>query len=241
MGLGTAAASADELPVHLPLSTPDHATDALDGVDDLGAKDVVGKARDLKDTAPAKAAAATAGRVTGHTAEAPAPAALTPETGTPKAGIPETPAHGLPAAELPAPEAPVDYLFGPIENLPGYGQDATSAVAGPVVGQTSDAVLPPLAADAVSTVLPVVGQALGDVSALAQGVTDEVPPFAQGVTGEVSPFTQGVLSTVGEDARPAVEHAAAGAQGLTSVTPAYVSDATAGTTASPASLAPARH
>ncbi|MFI7289257.1 hypothetical protein ACIBRY_21780 [Streptomyces anulatus] len=110
------------------------------------------------------------------------------------------------------------------------------AEAGPVVGQTSDSVLPPLAAGAVGVAVPVVGQAVGDVGALARGVVGEVAPFAQGVTTRVQPLAEGVgaqarpfagglADTVSEDARPAVGHAGAGVQGVTSVAPSFATDA----------------
>ncbi|MEV7399469.1 hypothetical protein AB0N93_03505 [Streptomyces sp. NPDC091267] len=347
--LGTAAASADELPVSLPLSTPDHAADVSDVADVINGvdgDDVVGKAEGLTDTAQAKAADATAdARATvrsaaaGHATDRAGLAGHTPEAGDQVTGAVEK-AAGATADRVtgghvgtPAPEAPVDYLFGPIEQLPGYGPDrlrtATPGTldtgvdtalsttrstakattegaltqAAPVVGQTSDAVLPPVVADVVSGVLPVVGQALGDVFTLVQGVVGEVTPFADGVvthaaapfvqgvttevqplaygvTGAVQPFAEGVVSevpplaqgltgdavgpfaqgvttrvmplaqgvgaearpfagglvgTVGDDARPTVANAAYGAQGLTSVTPDYVS----GTVAALPSVAPA--
>ncbi|MFD0025017.1 hypothetical protein [Streptomyces sp. NPDC058382] len=265
--LGTAAASADELPVSLPLSTPDHAadvSDAADVIDGVDGDDVVGRAEGLKDTAQEKAADATADAssaarraAAGHATDRASLAGHTKEvedlvqgratdqvedriTGRDKdqlagrvtdtvekaAGTTTDRISGSSIA-APAPEAPIDYLFGPIDQLPGYGQDdlrtpapgaldtdpgaALAAAQGtartvtegaltrsaPVVGQTSDAVLPPVAADAVSTVLPVVGQALGDVSTLVQGVTGEVTPFADGVVAQAAvPFVQGVTTEV---------------------------------------------
>ncbi|SCF64596.1 hypothetical protein [Streptomyces sp. Ncost-T10-10d] len=361
--LGTAAASADELPVSLPLSTPDHAVDAADvvnGVDgaeepgnltNLGNSKGLGSLTDnIKDTvrtkatgargeAEAKAAEATSA-AKGATAAEPARRAAAVQdqvagaadkvTGTlhdaisrsdvlaPQGILDEQVLQGVPAA----PEAPIDYLFGPIEQIPGYADYAQTTGPGalttaqgiarstagsttgtvtrsttqaePVVGRTTDAVLPPAVADAVSTVLPAVGRALGDVSTLVrgvvaevtpfaegvvqqaavpfvQGVANEVQPMAQGVTGAVQPFAAGVTSevqplaqgpagdavapfaqgvtgrvmppahgvgaqaqpfagglvgTVGDDVRPAVGNAAHGAEGLTSITPAYVTDAT---------------
>ncbi|MFE9814916.1 hypothetical protein [Streptomyces sp. NPDC005773] len=65
-------------------------------------------------------------------------------------------------------------------------------------------------------------------------------PLAQGVGSEVRPFAGGLVSTVGDDARPAVEHAAYGSQGLTSLTPAYVSDTVSSASATVSSLHPAQ-
>lgn len=343
--LGTAAANADELPVSVPLSSPDHAADVADAADVIGGVDggsVTDKAEGVKHAA--QGLKDTAQGLDGGTAQSKEVAHLTghaPEIKDRVAGTVEETAGATTdrvtgsQVGTPAPEAPVDYLFGPIEQLPGYGQNAgrdhlqeyahlqdyaqtatpgalntARTTAGgaltqtaPVVGQTSDAVLPPVAADAVSGVLPVVGQALGDVSTLVrgvvgdvtpfadgvvaqaavpfvQGVTTEVQPLAYGVTGAVQPFAEGVVSevqplaqgltgdavapfaqgvttrvmplaqgvgtqvrplagglvgTVGDDARPAAANAAYGAQGLTSVTPDYVSDAVAPVT----SLSPA--
>ncbi|MGC4965787.1 hypothetical protein ACLQ2H_07190 [Streptomyces globisporus] len=366
--LGTAAASAAELPVSVPLSTPDlgaETPDATDVVEDVTDTKVVKEAKavtdakavdragDAKDTltkAGNKAAEAVEGAGAAdardslpsqadvrdsltsqvrapqapefpQTAEVPQlgdvqqlpGAGHLPDTQLPDAQLPDVqfPAEvpQLPDARFPdvrVPAAPVDeidYLFGPIEQIPGYAQSQVPtavqgalAEAGPVVEQTSDSVLPPLAAGAVGVAVPVVGQAVGDVGTLAQGVVGEVGPFAQGVVGDaaapfvqgvttevqplaygvtgaaipfaegvasevqplaqgltgdaVAPFAQGVTTrvqplaegvgaqarpfaggltdTVREDAGPAVAHAAAGAQGLTSVTPSFVTDAVPG-------------
>ncbi|MBK3601157.1 hypothetical protein JHN50_31400 [Streptomyces sp. MBT98] len=340
--LGTAAASAAELPVSVPLSTPDlgaETPDATDVVEDVTDTEVVKEAKavtvakavdragDAKDTltkAGNKAAEAVEdasaadvrdslpsqapefpqtaevpqlGDVqqlpgAGHLPDTQLPDAQLSDVQFPGAGIPDTqlpdaqlsdvqfPGAGIPDTQLPdarfpdaqIPAAPVDeidYLFGPIEQIPGYAQSQVPtavqgalAEAGPVVEQTSDSVLPPLAAGVVGVAVPVVGQAVGDVGTLAQGVVGEVGPFAQGVASEVqplaqgltgdavAPFAQGVTTrvqplaegvgaqarpfaggltdTVRGDARPAVAHAAAGAQGLTSVTPSFVTDALPG-------------
>ncbi|WIY78338.1 hypothetical protein [Streptomyces anulatus] len=212
--LGTAAASADELPVSVPLSTPDLAAEAPDttetveavtdtkvlqdakSVDDIdGVKDTLteagGKAADAADVRDGLPSDGLPGEV------------RTPQT-------PEVPDHGdvwqAPGAvELPAaPADEIDYLFGPIEQIPGYAQNQAPAAvqgalaeAGPVVGQTSDSVLPPLAAGAVGVAVPVVGQAVGDVGTLARGVAGEVTPFARGVVGDAAaPFVQGVTTEV---------------------------------------------
>ncbi|MBK3561941.1 hypothetical protein JHN55_36495 [Streptomyces sp. MBT56] len=320
--LGTAAASAAELPVSVPLSTPDlgaETPDATDVVEDVTDTEVVKEAKavtvakavdragDAKDTltkAGNKAAEAVEdasaadvrdslpsqapefpqtaevpqlGDVqqlpgAGHLPDTQLPDAQLSDVQFPGAGIPDTqlPDARFPDAQIPAaPVDEIDYLFGPIEQIPGYAQSQVPtavqgalAEAGPVVEQTSDSVLPPLAAGVVGVAVPVVGQAVGDVGTLAQGVVGEVGPFAQGVASEVqplaqgltgdavAPFAQGVTTrvqplaegvgaqarpfaggltdTVRGDARPAVAHAAAGAQGLTSVTPSFVTDALPG-------------
>ncbi|MFF0506127.1 hypothetical protein ACFYUH_21330 [Streptomyces fimicarius] len=279
--LGTAAASAAELPVSVPLSTPDLAAetpDVTEIVEDV--KDV----KDVKDTASAKdvtdakvlkdAKAVTDAKDTLTEAGSEAAGAtdvrdrLPSQVRAPQSPeIPEVPDLGdvrhvpenVRVPQIPAaPADEIDYLFGPIEQIPGYAQNQAPAAvqgalaeAGPVVGQTSDSVLPPLAAGAVDAALPVVGQAVGDVGTLARGVLGEVGPFAQGVVGDaavpfaqgvttevqplaqgvgqqVRPFAGGAADTVREDARPAVGHAVTGAQGVTSATPSFVTDALPG-------------
>ncbi|WYB31872.1 hypothetical protein V6574_22395 [Streptomyces sp. SM1P] len=239
--LGTAAASAAELPVSVPLSTPDlgaETPDATDVVEDVTDAEVVKEAKavtdvkavdragevkdtltkagskateavegagaaDVRDSLPSKVRAPQAPEFP-QTAEVPElgdvqqvpGAGHLPDAQFPDAGIPEA---GFPDARFPdvrVPAAPVDeidYLFGPIEQIPGYAQSqvptavqGTLAEAGPVVEQTSDSVLPPLAAGAVGVAVPVVGQAVGDVGTLAQGVVGEVGPFAQGVVGDAA-------------------------------------------------------
>lgn len=287
--LGTAAASADELPVSVPLSTPDHAADVINGVDGAeGLEDTVrttaaeAKAA-LGDTVSrATEAAGRAGQVTGLKGK------VTGATGTVRStvdravggadvqGAPElqgvqdlsgaygtqdpqglpgydvpgfdVSSYGVPTYDVPtAPDAPIDYLFGPLEQIPGYAQNTVPgpvttarttahgalAQAGPVVGQTSDSVLPPVVADAVSAVLPVVGQALEDVGTLVRGVVCEVSPFAHGVveqdalpfvhgvTAEVAPLADGVAGAVQPFAGGVVAEVQPLAQGLTgdAVTP----------------------
>ncbi|MFB7231171.1 hypothetical protein ACFCY9_25875 [Streptomyces fimicarius] len=285
--LGTAAASADELPVSVPLSTPDLAAetpDATEIVEDVKDTAAVKDVTDSKVLKGAKAVtdakdAEALKNVRGIDAADGVKDTLT-EAGSEAAGAtdvrdrlpsqvrapqtPEVPDLGdvqqvpenVRVPQVPAaPADEIDYLFGPIEQIPGYAQNQAPAAvqgalteAGPVVGQTSDSVLPPLAAGAVDAALPVVGQAVGDVGTLARGVLGEVGPFAQGVVGDaavpfaqgvttevqplaegvgrqVRPFAGGVADTVREDARPAVGHAATGTQGVTSVTPSFVTDA----------------
>ncbi|MGW3584230.1 hypothetical protein ACWDM8_23250 [Streptomyces rubiginosohelvolus] len=324
--LGTAAASAAELPVSVPLSTPDlgaETPDATDVVEDVKAVDRAGDVKDTLTKAGNKATGAVEGADAADVrdslpsqadvrdslpSQVRAPQAPEfPQTAeVPQLGdVQQLPGAGhLPDAQIPAaPVDEIDYLFGPIEQIPGYAQSqvptavqGAPAEAGPVVEQTSDSVLPPLAADAVGVAVPVVGQAVGDVGTLAQGVVGEVGPFAQGVVGDaaapfvqgfttevqplaygvtgaavpfaegvasevqplaqgltgdaVAPFAQGVTTrvqplaegvgaqvrpfaggltdTVREDARPAVADAATGAQGLTSVTPSFATDAVPG-------------
>ncbi|MFE7404269.1 hypothetical protein [Streptomyces sp. NPDC057557] len=64
------------------------------------------------------------------------------------------------------------------------------------------------------------------VAPFAQGVTGRVMPLAHGVGAQAQPFAGGLVGTVGDDVRPAVGNAAHGAEGLTSITPTYVTDAT---------------
>ncbi|MEV5850718.1 MULTISPECIES: hypothetical protein [Streptomyces] len=215
--LGTAAASADELPVSVPLSTPDLAAEApdttetveavtdtkvlkdaksVDGIDGIDAvKDTLteagGKAAgtaDVRDGLPSD-------RLPGEVRTAQTPEV--PDLGD----VQQAPG----AVELPAaPADEIDYLFGPIEQIPGYAQNRAPAAAqgapaeaGPVVGQTSDSVLPPLAAGAVGVAVPVVGQAVGDIGTLARGAVGEVTPFARGVVEDAAaPFVQGVTTEV---------------------------------------------
>ncbi|MFJ6610710.1 hypothetical protein ACIQPT_10560 [Streptomyces sp. NPDC091289] len=194
--LGTAAASADELPVSVPLSTPDLAAEAPDAteiVEDVKDAAVVKEATAVKDTAVVKDTAgvkdtlAEAGDKAAGAADvrdrlpSQVRAPQTPEV--PDLGDVQQVPGDVRAPQVPqAPQIPaapvdeIDYLFGPIEQIPGYAQTQVPAVAqgalaeaGPVVGQTSDSVLPPLAAGAVGAALPVVGQAVGDVGTLARG------------------------------------------------------------------------
>ncbi|NEC20645.1 hypothetical protein G3I50_20730, partial [Streptomyces parvus] len=58
--------------------------------------------------------------------------------------------------------------------------------------------------------------------------TAQVQPLAEGVGAQARPFVGGLTDTVREDARPAVADAVTGAQGLTSVTPSFVTDAVPG-------------
>ncbi len=220
--LGTAAASADELPVSVPLSTPDLAAEApdttetvkavtdtkvfqdaksVDGID--GVKDTLteagGKAADaadVRDRLPSD-------RIPGEVSDGLPGEVRTPQT--PKVPDLGDVRQAPGAVELPAaPADEIDYLFGPIEQIPGYARNQAPAAvqgalaeAGPVVGQTSDSVLPPLAAGAVGVAVPVVGQAVGDVGTLARGVAGEVTPFARGVVGDAAaPFVQGVTTEV---------------------------------------------
>ncbi|MGW4835906.1 hypothetical protein [Streptomyces globisporus] len=230
--LGTAAASAAELPVSVPLSTPDlgaETPDATDVVEDVTDTEVVKEAKavtdakavdragDAKDTltkAGNKAAEAVEGAGAADVrdsllSQVSAPQAPEfPQTAeVPQLGdVQQLPGAGhLPDARIPAaPVDEIDYLFGPIEQIPGYAQSQVPtavqgalAEAGPVVEQTSDSVLPPLAAGVVGVAVPVVGQAVGDVGTLAQGVVGEVGPFAQGVVGDAAaPFVQGVTTEV---------------------------------------------
>lgn len=242
--LGTAVASADELPVSVPLSTPDNAADAVDGVAELtdtvrtetaAAKAAAGAVVAQATSGPgAKAAgqvdrvtgglehqaAGVAGKLTGAVDRADGVDVRDAQAVRDLSGLSGTTAlqdlQGLPGYDVPAaPDAPIDYLFGPIEQIPGHVrstadgagttaqgtvQDAAQGAlteAGPVVGQTSDAVLPPIASEAVSAVLPVVDQALGDVGTLAQGVVSEVAPFADGVVEQAAlPFVHGVTAEV---------------------------------------------
>ncbi|MEE1809777.1 hypothetical protein [Streptomyces sp. BE133] len=64
------------------------------------------------------------------------------------------------------------------------------------------------------------------VAPFAQGATGRVMPLTQGVGAQAQPFASGLVGTVGDHVRPTVGNAAYGAEGLTSVTPAYVTDAT---------------
>lgn len=85
-----------------------------------------------------------------------------------------------------------------------------------MVGQTSDSVLPPLAADAVGVAVPVVGQVAGDVGALARGVVgDAAAPFVQGVTTEVQPLASGVTGAAVPFAGGVASEAGPLAEGLT--------------------------
>ncbi|MFE1367688.1 hypothetical protein ACFW84_26090 [Streptomyces anulatus] len=245
--LGTAAASADELPVSVPLSTPDLAAEAPDTTETGKAVEAVEAVTDtdtkvlqeaksvdgidgldaVKDTlteAGGKAAGAADVRDSLPSDSLPSDR-LPGEVRTPQ--TPEVPDLGdvrqAPgAAELPAaPADEIDYLFGPIEQIPGYAQNQAPAAvqgalaeAGPVVGQTSDSVLPPLAA--VGVAVPVVGQAVGDVGTLARGVAGEVTPFARGVVGDAAaPFVQGVTTEVQPLASGVTGAAVPFAQGVT--------------------------
>ncbi|MFI9055541.1 hypothetical protein ACIGXQ_13475 [Streptomyces anulatus] len=205
--LGTAAASADELPVSVPLSTPDLAAEAPDTTEtveavtdtkvlkDAKSVDGIDAVKDTLTEAGGKAAGTAdvrdglpSDRLPGEVRTAQTPEV--PDLG----GVQQAPG----AAELPAaPADEIDYLFGPIEQIPGYAQNRAPAEAGPVVGQTSDSVLPPLAAGAVGVAVPVVGQAVGDVGTLARGAVGEVTPFARGVVEDAAaPFVQGVTTEV---------------------------------------------
>ncbi|OKJ58437.1 hypothetical protein [Streptomyces sp. CB02115] len=220
--LGTAAASADELPVSVPLSTPDLAAEAPDtteAVEALTDTKVLKDAKSIDGIEGVDAVEDTlteaGGKATGAADVRDAlPSDALPSDRLPgevrTAQTPEVPDLGdvrqAPGAvELPAaPADEIDYLFGPIEQIPGYAQNRAPAAvqgvpaeAGPVVGQTSESVLPPLAAGAVGVAVPVVGQAVGDVGTLARGAVGEVTPFARGVVGDAAaPFVQGVTTEV---------------------------------------------
>ncbi|MFD5646120.1 hypothetical protein ACFWIP_31090 [Streptomyces anulatus] len=221
--LGTAAASADELPVSVPLSTPDLAAEAPDTTETAKAVEAVTDTKVLKEAKSADGIDGIEGvegvkdtltEAGGKAVDAADVRDRLPSDRLPgevrTAQTPEVPDLGdvqqAPGAvELPAaPADGIDYLFGPIEQIPGYAQNQAPAAvqgvpaeAGPVVGQTSDSVLPPLAAGAVGVAVPVVGQAVGDVGTLARGAVDEVTPFARGVVGDVAaPFVQGVTTEV---------------------------------------------
>ncbi|MFH8688055.1 hypothetical protein ACH4EC_14470 [Streptomyces anulatus] len=220
--LGTAAASADELPVSVPLSTPDLAAEAPDtteAVEALTDTKVLKDAKSIDGIEGVDAVEDTlteaGGKATGAADVRDAlPSDRLPSDRLPgevrTAQTPEVPDLGdvrqAPGAvELPAaPADEIDYLFGPIEQIPGYAQNQAPAAvqgvpaeAGPVVGQTSESVLPPLAAGAVGVAVPVVGQAVGDVGTLARGAVGEVTPFARGVVGDAAaPFVQGVTTEV---------------------------------------------
>ncbi|MEU3706533.1 hypothetical protein AB0E82_30075 [Streptomyces anulatus] len=215
--LGTAAASADELPVSVPLSTPDLAAEAPDTTEAVEALTDTKVLKDAKSVDGIEGVDAVedtlteaGGKATGaaDVRDALPSDRLPGEVRT--ARTPEVPDLGdvrqAPGAvELPAaPADEIDYLFGPIEQIPGYAQNQAPAAvqgvpaeAGPVVGQTSESVLPPLAAGAVGVAVPVVGQAVGDVGTLARGAVGEVTPFARGVVGDAAaPFVQGVTTEV---------------------------------------------
>lgn len=208
--LGTAAASADELPVSVPLSTPDLAAEAPDTTEAVKAvtdTKVLKEAKSVDGVDGIDGVKDTLTEVGGKAAGAADVRDRLPSDGLPgEVSMPQTPevpdlgdvrqAPG--AVELPAaPADGIDYLFGPIEQIPGYAQNQAPAEAGPVVGQTSDSVLPPLAAGAVGVAVPVVGQAVGDVGTVARGVVGEVTPFARGVVGDAAaPFVQGVTTEV---------------------------------------------
>ncbi|MFE3905805.1 hypothetical protein ACFXPY_37470 [Streptomyces sp. NPDC059153] len=200
------AASADELPVSLPLSTPDHSVDAADvvnGVDgaeelgnltDLGNSKGLGSLTDnIKDTVRTKA--------TGARGEA-------------KAAEATSAAKGATAAE-PARRAVAvqDQVAGAADKATGTLHDAISRsdVLAPQ-GILDEQVLQGVHGDAVAP--------------FAQGVTGRVMPLAHGVGAQAQPFAGGLVGTVGDDVRPAAGNAAHGAEGLTSITPAYVTDAT---------------
>ncbi|WP_329118391.1 hypothetical protein [Streptomyces sp. NBC_01465] len=199
-GVGAAAsASAAELPVAVPHTALDK---VVDGTDAQGTVAKVTHAAQGKGVGDVRAKAAEAA------------AAVKAARGQLPTQTPQTP-------ELPsvAQADEIDYLFGPLDQIPGYAQSAAQGTvqntAGPAVAQTADSVLPPVAGTAVDGVLPVVGQAVGDVTTLAQGVTTQVQPFAQGV-----------VSGVARDAQPTVAHAATGATAtVASVTPSIVTDA----------------
>lgn len=63
------------------------------------------------------------------------------------------------------------------------------------------------------------------VAPFAQGVATQVMPLAQGVGAQAQPFAGGLVGTAGGDARPTVENAVHGAQGLTSIAPDFATDA----------------
>ncbi|MFD4336069.1 hypothetical protein ACFWPP_02425 [Streptomyces anulatus] len=225
--LGTAAASADELPVSVPLSTPDLAAevpDTTEAVEAVTDTKVLKDAKSVDGITGADGVKDTLTEAGGNAADAADVRDGLPSEGGPSDGLPsdrlpgEVRAPQTPevpdlgdvrqapgAVEVPvAPADEIDYLFGPIEQIPGYAQNQAPAAvqralaeAEPVVGQTSDAVLPPLAAGAVGVAVPVVGQAVGDVGTLAQSVAGEVTPFARGVVGDAAaPFVQGVTTEV---------------------------------------------
>ncbi|WP_426498972.1 hypothetical protein [Streptomyces sp. D54] len=217
--LGTAAANADELPVSVPLSTPDLAAEAPDTTETVKTVEAVTDTKVLKDAKSVDGIKDTLTEAGGKATDAAdvrdgLQSDRLPSDGLPgEVRTPQTPevpdlgdvrqAPG--AVELPAASADeIDYLFGPIEQIPGYAQNQAPAAvqralaeAGPLVGQTSDSVLPPLAAGAVGVAVPVAGQAVGDVGTLARGVVGEVTPFARGVVGDAAaPFVQGVTAEV---------------------------------------------
>lgn len=227
--LGTAAASADELPVSVPLSTPDLAAEAPDtteAVEALTDTKVLKDAKSIDGIEGVDAVEDTLTEAGGKATGAADVRDALPSDRLPgevrTARTPEVPDLGdvrqAPGAvELPAaPADEIDYLFGPIEQIPGYAQNQAPAAvqgvpaeAGPVVGQTSESVLPPLAAGAVGDVGTLARGAVGEVTPFArgvvgdaaapfvQGVTTEIQPLASGVTGAAVPFAGGVASEAG--------------------------------------------
>ncbi|HZX37103.1 MAG TPA: hypothetical protein VFF37_01970, partial [Streptomyces sp.] len=122
--LGTAAASADEVAVSVPLSTPDQAADAVEDVKDV-ASDVRGEAVDA--AAQAKGAAhdpqntakgavpAAKGAAQGATAHVDALDTRGTADQARQYAEAELPAYDLPAApDVADVQGEIDYLFGPL-------------------------------------------------------------------------------------------------------------------------------
>ncbi|MGW2229775.1 hypothetical protein [Streptomyces formicae] len=162
--LGSAVASADELPQH-SIAVPDQASDAV--------ADVQGKTTDVTDGSAVgqvkKVATGAAAKVksvdTAPTVDTdqvkdklptqdelptqdklPAPDALPTQDTLPTQDDVQVP-------DVQAPDTDIDYLFGP---LSAFAPDLEGAVS-PVVDQTSASVLPPVAATAVTGVRGVTG------------------------------------------------------------------------------------
>ncbi|MGW1881061.1 hypothetical protein [Streptomyces sp. NPDC001970] len=201
--IGTAAASADELP-SLSLSTPDQGIDVLDTVEDT-----VTGATDAADDVPAVAAATGTAQAGAGAAVAQAEEAKGAAQDATRAPVVSTAdqARQYAEGELSDAQGEIDYLFGPLSSFApelvdqapgaaqGYARGAVAA-ATPIADETCQDVLPPIADRAVDGVLPVAGQAVGDVAGLATGVVGEVTPFAGGVVSEVQPFAGSVVGEV---------------------------------------------
>ncbi len=223
--LGTAAASAAELPVSVPLSTPDAVSDTVEDVKDTEVKDVEVRDIEVKDVevrdievkdvdADVKDVAHD---VHHHGVQGVAEQAH-------QYAEAQLPAYDLPAAPSAA-DAPsiadaqdeVDYLFGPLSAFASELEQDAGPGPGPRPGRgrgrhparprRHPGRAAAHAARAVDGVLPVAGQAVatsavspralvGDVTPFAGGVVGDVTPFAHGVVGDVAPFAGGVVSEV---------------------------------------------
>ncbi|MFD5428887.1 hypothetical protein [Streptomyces sp. NPDC127084] len=174
--IGTAAASADELP-SLSLSTPDQATDVAqdktaDVVDIADAADV--------DHSPAVSAA------TGTARDAAASKPVVSAASAADLAQDQVRQQAGDTAELPAIDTEIDYLFGPLsafapelEQAPAHAHSVIGAT-GPVVDETAQDVLPPIAGRALDGVAPVAGQAVGDAAGLTPGPPRGGWPLAGG-------------------------------------------------------------